>query len=291
MPYILRYVKKHLKERKNILFIAIGAGVALLIFGIIAWSSGNEPTDEPNPETPSETKEQPFELKEFDVDTFHYIQVIDSCGPYEAEACLNVRSGPGTDHPKVATLRSGIVLQSAGTVERDGYTWHKIVFNEWLRYPERVTGDWYVADEFVEVITNESPEEFVPGETPPTKKFVVISLSEQKLYAYNGHRLYMETSISTGLDGTPTDPGTFHVFRKLPSRYMQGPLPGSDDHYDLPGVPWNMYFTDDGAVIHGAYWHEKFGTPASHGCVNLPPEEAEKLYRWAELGMKVVVVE
>lgn len=71
---------------------------------------------------------------------------------------------------------------------------------------------------------------------------------------------------------------------------MQGPIPGvSDQYYDLPGVPWNLYFTVDGAVIHGAYWHNHFGEPWSHGCVNLPPQEAKRLYDWADLGTPVIV--
>ena len=71
---------------------------------------------------------------------------------------------------------------------------------------------------------------------------------------------------------------------------MQGPLPGiSDQYYDLPGVPWNLYFTHEGAAIHGAYWHDNFGKPRSHGCVNLPLAEAHKLYTWADIGVQVFV--
>ena len=80
------------------------------------------------------------------------------------------------------------------------------------------------------------------------------------------------------------------IFKKTPSRYMQGPLPGiTDQYYDLPGVPWNLYFTSGGAVIHGAYWHDKFGQPWSHGCVNVPLAEAQKLYKWVDLGTQVIV--
>ena len=71
---------------------------------------------------------------------------------------------------------------------------------------------------------------------------------------------------------------------------MQGPIPGiSAKEYDLPGVPWDIYFTKEGAAIHGTYWHENFGTRASNGCVNLPLEAARKLYEWAELGARVIV--
>ena len=100
----------------------------------------------------------------------------------------------------------------------------------------------------------------------------------------------MEEPVSTGLELTPTPRGVFSVYKKTPTRYMQGPLPDiSDQYYDLPGVPWNLYFTKQGAVIHGAYWHNSFGTPWSHGCVNLPPEKARELYLWAELGTQVLV--
>ena len=101
----------------------------------------------------------------------------------------------------------------------------------------------------------------------------------------------MDVDISTGLALTPTPRGTFTIFKKTPSRYMQGPLPNLSDQqrYDLPGVPWNLYFTQGGAVIHGAYWHDSFGARYSHGCVNLSPDNARKLYEWADLGTTVIV--
>ena len=108
--------------------------------------------------------------------------------------------------------------------------------------------------------------------------------------AYDGDILFMKVPISTGLELTPTPLGTYKVFKMTPSRYMQGPLPGvSDQVYDLPGVPWNLYFTTEGAVIHGAYWHDHFGQPWSHGCVNLPLDKARELYLWASIGTKVTV--
>jgi lipoprotein-anchoring transpeptidase ErfK/SrfK len=58
--------------------------------------------------------------------------------------------------------------------------------------------------------------------------------------------------------------------------------------YDLPGVPWVMYFYS-GYAIHGAYWHNNFGAPMSHGCVNMTPGEAQILYNWAPIGTEVYV--
>jgi lipoprotein-anchoring transpeptidase ErfK/SrfK len=142
----------------------------------------------------------------------------------------------------------------------------------------------------VQAFNDDGGHRLATGEHPKTTKRIVVDRAKQMLYAYEGDTLFMEQSISTGLDDTPTPRGTFTVYAMTPSRYMQGPIDGvSTQSYDLPGVPWNLYFTNEGAVIHGAYWHNHFGKQWSHGCVNLPPEKAKELYDWAELGMKVTV--
>jgi hypothetical protein len=223
---------------------------------------------------------------------FEYIEVVDGCGPFFEGECLRVRSGPGTDFPSIAQLRNGVVLKVGGKVERDGMTWYKVVFDEWLRYPERVQGDWYVAADYVRILKDEGDRNTEDhGHTTSTTQRILIDRSDQKLYAYDGEVLFMEASISTGLELTPTPRGIFTIFKKTPSRYMQGPLPWLADqqYYDLPGVPWNLYFTEQGAVIHGAYWHNNFGKQYSHGCVNMRTDEAHKLYTWATLGTQVVV--
>ncbi|MBI2037152.1 MAG: L,D-transpeptidase family protein [Candidatus Liptonbacteria bacterium] len=221
---------------------------------------------------------------------FEYIEVIDGCGPYFNGPCLNVRSGPGQDYDKVTRLRKGIVLKVGGRVVRDGQTWYKIVFDEWIRYPERVTGDWYVAADYVRILLDEGERDLADGAAASSTKRIVVDRSEQMLYAYEDGELFMSEPISTGIELTPTPRGTFTIFKKTPSRYMQGPLPGiSEKYYDLPGVPWNLYFSQQGAVIHGAYWHDQFGKPWSSGCVNMPLAEAQKLYTWADVGTTVVV--
>lgn len=221
-----------------------------------------------------------------------YVEVVDSCGPYFEGECLRVRSGPGLEFPIVSQLRTGVVLKVATTVEQDGLLWHKITFDEWLRYPERYSGSWYVAADYVTVLYDEGTKTTWDNESATgTQKKIIVERSEQMLYAYDGEKLFMEQSISTGIELTPTPRGIFTVFKKTPSRYMQGPLeylPVSK-YYDLPGVPWNLYFTEQGAVIHGAYWHNSFGKQYSSGCVNMPPTEARKLYEWADVGTSVVV--
>jgi hypothetical protein len=221
---------------------------------------------------------------------FQYIEVVDGCGPYYNGTCANMRSGPGTDYPVVGLLRNGMVLNVADAVMRDGHVWYKIGFEGEVRYPERITGDWYVASDYVRLFWAEGEHVIADGTSEPGAKRIVVDLTKEILYAYDGDTLFMQQAISTGLELTPTAIGTFAVNRKMPSTYMQGPVPGvSDQYYDLPGVPWDLYFTFDGSAIHGAYWHNKFGEPWSHGCVNLPPDQAHILYDWADIGTPVIV--
>jgi lipoprotein-anchoring transpeptidase ErfK/SrfK len=220
-----------------------------------------------------------------------YLVVTDSCGPFFAGECVRVRSGPGTEHSVVGTLRNGMVLKVGETVSKNGMTWHEVIFDEWLRYPERLGGKWYVADAFVTLVEAAEPQTLGSTTAASTTKRIVVDRSEQTLSAYDGDMLIKTYTISTGLELTPTPRGTFSVYYKTPTRYMQGPLPWLVDqqYYDLPGVPWNLYFTEQGAVIHGAYWHDSFGKPYSHGCVNVDPNEARELYEWAPLGTPVIV--
>lgn len=220
-----------------------------------------------------------------------FIEITDGCGPGYDAYCAAAYTAPSHTAGIVTQLREGVVLQVRDATTTPDGVWYSIVFNEWLRYPERVTSAWYVpATEHVRVFIDEPTQEWHEGTATPEHKYIVVDRSDQKLYAYEYDELVMTQTISTGILATPTPRGTFTVYKKTPSRYMQGPLPGiSTKYYDLPGVPWNLYFTKEGGVIHGAYWHNQFGTPWSNGCVNVPRGPAEKLYRWADLGTTVFV--
>jgi hypothetical protein len=273
----------------------------------IAMEGGATSTASSTETTSSSTEEIITTPKKISISSGRYLEVLDGCGPYFEGACLSVRNGPGTSYDKLYKLRSGTVLKVVGTkvtteeimtvtgsstatssVER---TWYKIGFDEWIRYPDRLeTDSWYVLSDHVRLIKSQNEAAVGKGVMPKNDKKIIVDRSEQKLYAYEGDVLFMKQTISTGKEGNATPRGTFSVYRKTPSRYMQGPLPGiSAQEYDLPGVPWVMYFTEQGGAIHGAYWHDKFGQPWSHGCVNLPVEQAEKLYDWADIGTAVVV--
>ncbi|MCC7208628.1 MAG: LysM peptidoglycan-binding domain-containing protein [Anaerolineae bacterium] len=113
-------------------------------------------------------------------------------------------------------------------------------------------------------------------------KSVLVILSEQMVYAYQDGQLLRSSAVSTGVAAHPTVVGDFAVYVKYSSQTMSGP------GYYLPGVPYVMYFYRDYG-LHGTYWHSNFGTPMSHGCVNLPTPEAEWLFNWAEIGTPVYV--
>ncbi|KND49265.1 MAG: hypothetical protein AB203_02620 [Parcubacteria bacterium C7867-008] len=265
-------------------------GLALFCLGIIALSLSFPTLSSES--TLIDIVPDVSQIQETPVSSVHYVEIIEGCDPYLVGSCANARSAPTTTAPIVAKLRSGIVLAVGTTtvIDTTGREWHEVVFNEWVRYPERIHDTWYVASEVTGPVFDIPTEEHSPATVSSTTKRILIDRSEQVLYAYDGGSLFLQASISTGLDLTPTPRGIFTVYRKTPSRYMQGPLPGiSDQYYDLPGVPWNIYFTKEGGAIHGAYWHTMFGKQWSHGCVNLPPDIAKKLYEWTPLGTTVLV--
>ncbi len=115
-------------------------------------------------------------------------------------------------------------------------------------------------------------------ETPTGEKHIYVDLSTQTLYAYQGDNLVMKTLISSG-KWNPTPVGNFHIWEKLVSTRMKGGE--GDDAYDLPNVPYVMYFYQDYG-LHGAYWHDNFGHEMSHGCVNMRQVDAKALFEWAD---------
>jgi len=112
--------------------------------------------------------------------------------------------------------------------------------------------------------------------------WIDVNLSEQRVYAYEGDTIVNSFLVSTGTWQTPTVTGEYKVWIKVRSQAMSGP------GYYLPDVPFVMYFYKDYG-LHGTYWHNNFGTPMSHGCVNLRTEDAEWLYNFSSVGTVVNV--
>ncbi len=110
------------------------------------------------------------------------------------------------------------------------------------------------------------------------QRWIEINLSEQKLTAWDGHDMFLQSPISSGLYGR-TNKGEYRIWYKIRATLMSGGIPGTGTYYYLPNVPYNMFF-DGNIAVHGTYWHNNFGHPMSHGCVNAPTPIAEKLFYW-----------
>lgn len=123
---------------------------------------------------------------------------------------------------------------------------------------------------------------------PPTDgKWIDVDIGDQTITAYTGGTPLKTVLVSTGVASHPTVIGQYKIYVKVPSQSMSGGSRFSHDYYYLPGVP-NVMFFYDGYAIHGTYWHNNFGHPMSHGCVNLSLADAKWFFDWAEVGTTVV---
>jgi lipoprotein-anchoring transpeptidase ErfK/SrfK len=140
---------------------------------------------------------------------------------------------------------------------------------------------------------NVSAQEMIdpgPGRWQTGDKEVVVSLGAQRLWAYEGAQPILATFVSTGTAETwevETPIGQWRILVKLPMETMTGTVNG--EPYRVEDVPYVMYFTDEGHALHGTYWHNNFGAPMSHGCVNLPMDVADWMYQWSTVGMRVEI--
>lgn len=113
-------------------------------------------------------------------------------------------------------------------------------------------------------------------------RWIEVNLARQRLIAWEGRTPVYAVIVSTGTAENPTLAGVFAIQSKHRQARMQG------DDYDIPDVPYTMYY-DGSYAIHGAYWHRNFGTPVSHGCVNVAVDHARWLFNWARVGTPIVV--
>lgn len=111
------------------------------------------------------------------------------------------------------------------------------------------------------------------------ERWIEVSLDDQLLRAWEGNQLVMEFPISSG-KWSATPKGSYEIWYKTRSQTMKGGSKELGTYYYLPNVPHNMFF-HKGYAIHGAYWHNNFGHPMSHGCVNAPLDQVGQLFSWA----------
>ena len=133
--------------------------------------------------------------------------------------------------------------------------------------------------------------EFAAIRPQVSDKRIKVDLKAQTLTCFEGDAVVLKTKVATGAafeqpDGSLADystpSGEHRAILKMPSRHMRAieAERSTDAWFDLPGVPWNTFFTTDGIAIHGTYWHNDFGVVRSHGCVNVPIQVAKYIYRW-----------
>jgi len=126
----------------------------------------------------------------------------------------------------------------------------------------------------------QDPKVYLPSGVEKGEIWIDVDLTHQSLSVYKGKNLLDTFIVSTGTWRTPTVTGQYRVYVKYPAADMAGP------GYYLPSVPYVMYFYE-GYGLHGTYWHNNFGTPMSHGCVNLRTDNAEWVYNKASVGTVV----
>jgi hypothetical protein len=183
------------------------------------------------------------------------------------------------DHYKLYWGQAHRILDRAD--DADGNAWYRIYDDV---EPERQA--WVLARNIRKV----TPEDLATISPDVTDKKITIDLGNQLITCYENGIVVFQTRIASGTswqndDGEvfnlSTPEGLYHVQRKRPSRRMKG---GDDKglDYDVNGVPWCTYFSFTGAAVHGAYWHNNFGLPRSHGCINVLPDAAKWIFRWSQ---------
>ncbi|MCI0570852.1 MAG: L,D-transpeptidase family protein [Myxococcaceae bacterium] len=174
---------------------------------------------------------------------------------------VEVRAAPSVDAPAVALLAPRAVVGVLGLSMDSAWA--------------RVEGGGWVARSELRVARTTPP----PMDTPVGARWLDVDLDEQVLVAYEGDTPVYATLVSSGAPEHETPEGIFRIWLKFSETDMTGRM--GNDAYHVSTVPWTMFFQDDFA-LHTAYWHDRFGEPSSHGCINLAPQDARALYQWSE---------
>jgi hypothetical protein len=191
---------------------------------------------------------------------------------------------PNTAAARKYRFYGGCVFHVIDTaVDESGQGWYKVVDD----YPPRqnTNHQWVLARDIRRIPRSE----ITPIHPFVGNKRIEVNLDTQSLACFEGNTLVFQTLVASGLAGQHATPRGRHcVLLKQASRHMSnvpypdmdGPPPNPNDIFDLPGIPWNIFFDLEGRAIHGAYWHNDFGIKRSHGCLNVPMKAAQWIYRW-----------
>jgi len=174
---------------------------------------------------------------------------------------VRARPGVGTGNPVLAQLAHNQVLPILEEANVGGARWYRVAEQQWVEARQ----------------VGVARKRARPSSIASNALWVAVNLSQQTAVAYEGDQPVFAALVATGLPGTPTVQGVFRTQRRLETGKMSGP------GYYIEDVTWTCYFYG-GYALHTAYWHDKFGRPRSHGCVNLSPYDAWWIYQWSAKG-------
>ncbi len=193
----------------------------------------------------------------------------------------NVRIGPGTSHQVVKSWSAGRRVLVYAEVTGEAYEGS----TKWYQVASPPEQSLFLHSSFV---TKEG--EIARVDKPAySGRWIDVDVANQVMTAYFGARPLLVAQTASGTNKNPTDKGTYPTFWRLASQRMQGDNLFASDYYNLDAVPYISYFHPSGEAIHGAYWHDNFGTQLSHGCVNTSLPVSQWVLTWAPLGTQVVV--
>ncbi len=219
----------------------------------------------------------------------------DRLRPIQGSEFHGVEIGKGIEFPIALVREPGtryVVYEHAGNHVAEGdlapyreavpLTGRQQFFHGVLHY-ETKDGPW-LSDRDASRL---DPVRHVPGWAAKGERWIDVNITKQTLVLYDGTRPVYATLISSGEAGledpkttTATRRGIFRIHAKHVATTMSSDEVG--ETYELRDVPYVEYFDDDGHALHGAYWHDKFGIPKSHGCINLAPEDARRIFYWTD---------
>jgi lipoprotein-anchoring transpeptidase ErfK/SrfK len=157
--------------------------------------------------------------------------------------------------------------------------------NAWYRfYDDKRKVYYYAPAAHLRIITDGEIAPISPN-VDAGKKLLTVNVTEEVVTAFEDNKPVFMARCSSGRRSYSifrTTPLGWHITNhKRLTRHMAAGDPASAEGFDLPGIPWVTYFTKSGVSFHGTYWHNDFGTPRSHGCVNLTPQAAKWVLRWS----------
>jgi lipoprotein-anchoring transpeptidase ErfK/SrfK len=266
------------KSKKSIWIYASVFGVLVCaVLGIAAWSAFSSPVLASFLGSPAPTQENLWASVSVPKPSNSTIDVSAFAPTPTDVPSLEPTEKPGEISPTKAPTKGPAVTDTATPVPTDALT----------STPEITETPGTMAMEIV----NDTPtaEYGVPNADAPKPsaasngaRWIDVDLTQQMVYAYEGETVVNSFLVSTGTWRTPTVTGEYKIYVKYSKANMRGP------GYFLPDVPYVMYFYQSYG-LHGTYWHHNFGTPMSHGCVNLETSNAQWLFNWASVGTVVNV--